>query len=118
MHYRRRDDHHLDAILTGRVVLDEYGVRLGTVADVVFEPDAHVPDYLVVDPGPLRRARYVPTSGACQTPRGDIIVPWDRDWFRLAPAAGGRPRLSDDDRQRLRAHYTGKPSRLLGRPLA
>lgn len=118
MQYRRRDDHSLDAILTGRIVLDEYGIRLGTVTDVVFAPDAHSPDYLIVDPGPLRRARYVPTLGACQTPQGAIIVPWDRDWFRLAPVAGGRPLLRDDERRRLRAHYTSRPSRLVGRPLA
>ncbi len=118
MQYRPHDDHPLDAILTGRVVLDEYGIRLGTVTDVVFAPEAHAPDYLVVAPGPFRRARYVPTDGACQTPQGDIIVPWDRDWFRLAPTAVGRPQLTDIDRRRLRAHYTGRPSRLLGRPLA
>lgn len=118
MQYRRSDDHPLDAILTGRVVLDEYGVRLGTVADVVFGSDAHAPEYLIVDPGPLRRSRYVPTQGACHTPQGEIIVPWDRDWFRLAPAAAGRPTLTEADRRRLRSHYIGRPSRLLGRPLA
>jgi sporulation protein YlmC with PRC-barrel domain len=118
MQYRRREDHSLDAILTGRRVLDEYGLRLGTVTDVVFAPGAYEPDYLVVDPGPLRRSRFVPTDGACQTPDGDVIVPWDRDWFRLAPKASGWVRMSDFDRRRLRAHYAGKPSRLLGRPLA
>lgn len=118
MQYRRREDHTLDAILTGRRVLDEYGLRLGTVTDVVFAPGAYEPDYLVVDPGPLRRSRFVPTVGACQTPHGDVIVPWDRDWFRLAPKASSWVRFSDFDRRALRAHYASKPSRLLGRPLA
>jgi len=53
----------------------------------------------------LRRAHYVPVAGACETVTGDIVVPWDRDWFRLAPTASARPALTTVRRRELEAHY-------------
>lgn len=101
----RTDPSDLGPILTGRRVLDEHGLRLGTVTDVIYPPGEHDPEYLVVDPGVLRRAHYVPAAGACHTARGEIIVPWDRDWFRLAPTATSRPVLSSGRRREVAAHY-------------
>lgn len=88
---------------TGRTVIDEHGLALGVVADVVYDSYTQRPEYLVVNPGPLRRSHYVPVHGALETGDGTIVVPWDKDWFRLAPAASGSLRASD--RRELEAHY-------------
>ena len=93
-------------ILTGRVVLDEHGLRLGTVVDVVFEPDGHDPEYLIVKPGAFRRSHYVPAAGAGQTNAGEIVVAWDRDWFRLSPTASGPPAMPPARRRAVAMHYT------------
>jgi len=105
MQYRATSPSEPGPIFTGRRVLDEHGLRLGTITDVVYSTSGHTPEHLVVDPGPLRRARFVPVAGACQTVAGDIVVPWDRDWFRLAPVAGVRPVLTAAQRRALHAHY-------------
>jgi hypothetical protein len=106
MQYRTTRDDEPGPIFTGRRVLDEHGLPLGSITDVVYAPGEHDPEYLVVDPGLLRRAHYVPAAGACQTVDGQIVVPWDRDWFRLAPKASGRSVLSTTDRRALAVHYS------------
>lgn len=107
MQYRIRRDDEPGPIFTGRKVLDEHGLPLGTVTDVVYAPGEYEPEYLVVDPGLLRWSHYVPATGASQTTAGEIVVAWDRDWFRLAPTVTGRPaELSRAERRALASHYT------------
>lgn len=109
MQYRTQRDDEPGPIFTGRRVLDEHRLPLGSISDVVYAPGRHDPEYLVVDPGLLRRAHYVPAAGALQTAVGDIVVPWDRDWFRLAPTASSRPTLSAAERRALEVHYSRHP---------
>lgn len=90
---------------TGRTVIDEHGLVLGAVTDVVYDAHTQRPEYLVVSPGALRRAHCVPVHGALETADGTIVVPWDKDWFRLAPAAVGQATLRERDRRELEAHY-------------
>lgn len=90
---------------TGRKVMDEHGLVLGVVSDVVYEAHTQRPEYLVVNPGPLRRSHYVPVFGAVETLDGTIVVPWDKDWFRLAPAANGSGMLQPRRRRELEVHY-------------
>lgn len=100
--------HHpneLGPIYTGRRVLDVHGLQLGTITQVVYGDDPYEPEYLVVDPGLLRRPHYVPVAGACQTPDGEIVVSWDRDWFRLAPKASSRPFLTRSQAIAVANHY-------------
>lgn len=90
---------------TGRTVIDEHGLTLGTVSDVIYDAHTQRPEYLVVNPGTLRRAHYVPVDGALETVDGTIVVPWDKDWFKLAPAANSNPTLRRADRRTLEIHY-------------
>lgn len=90
---------------TGRRVIDEHGLVLGVVADVVYDTHTQRPEYLIVKPGPLRRSHYVPVDGALETADGTIVVPWDKDWFQLAPSANAHPRLREHDRRELESHY-------------
>lgn len=90
---------------TGRKVIDEHGLVLGVVTDVVYDAHTQRPEYLVVNPGPLRRSHYVPVHGAAEIDDGTIVVPWDKDWFKLAPAANGHAGLRARDRRELESHY-------------
>ena len=90
---------------TGRKVIDEHGLDLGVVTEVVYDAYTQRPEYLIVSPGALRRAHYVPIDGALEIENGTIVVPWDRDWFKLAPAATTHGSLRPKDRRQLEAHY-------------
>ena len=106
MLYRSHRPGEIGHTLRGRIVLDEHGLRLGSVTAVVDRDDGHGPEFLVVNPGPLRRSHYVPAAGACETVDGEIVVPWDRDWFRLAPTGG--PALSRSRRTAIALHYAAR----------
>ena len=98
-------DHHAPAY-SGRPVIDEHGTRLGSITDVVYDSRGDDPEYLVVDPGLLRAAHYVPVQGAYETIEGSIVVPWDKHWVKLAPKASGDHLLTSVDRRLLQVHYT------------
>lgn len=91
--------------LTGRTAIDEHGEQLGEIADVVFDQLDEQPEYLVVKPGVLRMSHYVPVAGTYETIEGDIVVPWDRHWFKLAPKAQRGHSLTSTQRHDLEAHY-------------
>ncbi len=89
-HFRRRNmktnrnnlgDRHSDGSsdsygfsgYTGHQVFDDRGERIGQVTDVIYDPTNDVigdplisptPSWLVVDPGVLRAAHYVPVAGS------------------------------------------------------
>ena len=90
---------------TGRLVIDEHGDTLGSVDDVLFDPHDETPEYLVVNPGLLRRSHYLPLDGSYETFEGDIVVPWDQHWFKLSPTAARDHVLTPDDRRAVEAHY-------------
>lgn len=90
---------------TGRTVIDEHGLVLGVVTEVVYDAYTQRPEYLIVNPGALRRSHYLPVHGAVETADGTIVVPWDKDWFKLAPSAHGHTTLREHDRRQLDAHY-------------
>lgn len=90
----------------GHEVLDEHGLHLGVVTEVVYETDGKHPEYLVVDPGLLRPAHYVPVAGSYHTANGQIVVPWDKHWVKMATKAAADHELSERDRHELAHHYT------------
>ncbi len=100
-------------------VLDEHDHEVGTVTDVVYgatndHPEAddadRVPTWLVVDPGVLRAAHYVPYEGSYRTDDGDIVVPWSSEWIKSAPKAGSDHVVTDELRADLTEHYGPKAS--------
>jgi sporulation protein YlmC with PRC-barrel domain len=100
---------------TGHQVVDEHGEHIGHITDVIYDdPTAEVigdplvpptPTWLVVDPGLLRAAHYVPVAGSYRSVNGDIVVPWDKEWIKSAPKARGDHLLSKLDIQDLELHY-------------
>ena len=59
------------------------------------------PNWLVVDPGLLRAAHYVPIDGSYVTGTGQVVVPWDKRWIKSAPKANGDHLLTDAQIARL-----------------
>lgn len=98
---------------TGHDVVDEHGNGVGRVVDVIYTDPARsddgsmVPNWLVVDPGPLRAAHYVPINGSYVTGTGQVVVPWDKRWIKSAPKANGDHLLTDDQVAELEQHYAG-----------
>lgn len=100
-----------DEVITysGHDVLDEQNQFVGKVTDVIYDESAgeiaSTPTWLVVDPGVLRSAHYVPAAGSYRTADGAIVVPWDKEWIKSATKAHRDHILTDEEREELRAHY-------------
>jgi hypothetical protein len=94
---------------SGHDVLDDQNQYVGKVTDVIYEEAAgevsSTPTWLVVDPGVLRTAHYVPAAGAYRTAEGAIVVPWDKEWIKSATKASRDHILSEDELGELRTHY-------------
>lgn len=96
---------------TGQHVLDERGDDIGRVVDVIYtDPDltddgSMTPQWLVVDPGLLRAAHYVPIEGSHFNESGMVVVPWDKRWVKSAPKASGDHLLSNTVASELEQHY-------------
>jgi len=75
--HRRHGDRPQPTQYAGRRVLDEHGLGLGSVADVVYDADGVAPEYLVVDPGPLRAAHYVPVARSYSTADDQVVLTLD-----------------------------------------
>ena len=94
---------------SGHDVLDDQNQYVGKVTDVIYDENAGeiptTPTWLVVDPGLLRTAHYVPAAGAYRTSEGAIVVPWDKEWIKSATKAQRDHLLTDEQREELRAHY-------------
>lgn len=94
-----------DISYTGHAVLDEHGIPIGSVTDVVYDRHGFAPEYLVVDPGIFRAAHYVPVEGCYLTNDDRLVVPWDRHWVKSGPKATGDHVLTSIDRRSLEVHY-------------
>ena len=94
---------------SGHDVLDDQNQYVGKVTDVIYEETtgevAPAPTWLVVDPGVLRTAHYVPAAGAYRTAEGAIVVPWDKEWIKSATKANRDHILTDEQLDELRTHY-------------
>ena len=96
---------------TGHHVLDEHGDDIGRVVDVIYTDPDHtddgsmIPHWLVVDPGPLRAAHYVPIEGSYVTEAGAVVVPWEKRWVKSAPKANGDHVLTNTTLTELEQHY-------------
>lgn len=96
---------------TGHHVLDEHGNDIGRVVDVIYtdpttsDDGSMTPNWLVVDPGLLRAAHYVPIDGSYVTGTGQVVVPWEKRWVKSAPKANGDHLLTDSQIAELEQHY-------------
>lgn len=96
----------------GHAVVDEHDHEIGTVIDVVYDDASNVagtasetPTWLVVDPGMLRAAHWVPVTGTYRSATGSIVVPWDRELFKHSPKASDDHRMTPALERELQQHY-------------
>lgn len=92
---------------TGHTVRDERNRRVGSVVDVYYDDAvaSDTPRWLVVDPGPFRRASVVPARGARCIEDGVIVVPFSRDEIKAAPRVSTSGSLTEREEQTLARHY-------------
>ncbi len=92
-------------IYSDRQVIDEQGQAIGKVEDVLFEGASDSPTWLVVKPGFLRSAHYVPVRGSYTTVTEKVVVPFNRETVRAAPKANADHVLTSEERSLLAQHY-------------
>lgn len=92
-------------IYSDRQVVDEQGQTVGKVQDVLFEGASDSPTWLVVKPGFLRSAHYVPVRGSYTTVTEKVVVPFNRETIRRAPKANSDHVLTSEARAELAQHY-------------
>jgi sporulation protein YlmC with PRC-barrel domain len=91
--------------LVDHEVTDEEGNRVGKVTDVISDRSTLEPRWMVVDPGPLRKAHYVPVTGAYLAQTGQVVIPFAKELVMAAPKAGREHVLTSDVDRELVAHY-------------
>lgn len=72
----------------GHRLLDEQGVEVGTITDVVYDNRSQRPAWGVVNPGLLKSSHYVPlVPPAYVTQEGNVISPYAKHLILHAPKA-------------------------------
>jgi sporulation protein YlmC with PRC-barrel domain len=90
--------------LTGHTVLDDHHNKVGTVKDVLYD-DRGDPRWAIVDPGPLRPAKFVPVEGSYVTEVGEVVIPYNKDQVKHAPKAPRDHVLDSATESQLIEHY-------------
>jgi uncharacterized protein YrrD len=91
--------------LTGSMVVDRDGDRIGTATDVIFDDVDLEPRWLVVRYGTLRHHHTaVPFDRLYVTETGEVALEPDREAIKLAPRVKGAP-LSPDEVSSLEAYF-------------
>jgi uncharacterized protein YrrD len=99
------NEHESQTQFLGHNVVDTHDEPVGTVTDVIYDKDAGAPAWLVVDPGLLRAARYVPVDRSYHAEDGSVVVPFDKRDIKKAPKATGSHILTSDVETDLIEHY-------------
>src|SRR4051812_24729397 len=97
----------LDTVLgwRGKTVLDREGEKVGTLGDLYLDGETERPAYAGVRTGLFkRRESVVPLDGAQETDDG-LRLPYSAQQIREAPNLDPDVELSDEEADRLRAHY-------------
>jgi sporulation protein YlmC with PRC-barrel domain len=96
--------HSQTARLLGEPVVDRKGERIGTVAEVAFEPNTLAPEWLVVKTSIFGRRRLVPIESA-QSEGDTIRVPYSKETVLDAPVPEIPGSLATRERTELLAYY-------------
>src|SRR3954468_7833307 len=107
----------LDTVLgwRGKSVLDRDGEKVGTLGDLYLDQATDLPAYAGVRTGMFRRREsIVPLDGAREGD-GDLRPPYAAEQIREAPNVDPEVALTDEEEERLHAHY-GEPSTVMPDP--
>lgn len=86
-------------------VIDPHGKKVGTVVDLISDRHTLEPQWLVVDPGVLRAAHYVPVEGAYHSAAGDVVIPFERSIVMRAPRATRDHVVTSDIEREIIEYY-------------
>jgi hypothetical protein len=105
----REPDYDLDTLLDwrGRTVLDRGGEQIGKVGDLYLDEATDRPAYAGVRTGLFGRHESIVPLAGIREQDGDLVVPYDAQLVRDAPALEPDTALDDADQQRLAGHYEG-----------
>lgn len=92
-------------VFTDQRLLDQQGVEVGDVIDVVPDSSTLEPRWFVVDPGTFKSTHYVPVLGSYQTALGDIVVPYDASAVKQAPKAHRDHIMTPELETEIMHHY-------------
>jgi sporulation protein YlmC with PRC-barrel domain len=100
-------EHDLETLLgwRGRTVVDRKGERLGKVGDLYLDETTDLPAYASVRTGLFGRHESIVPLAGIREEDDDLIVPYDAELVRDAPALDPEAALDDAEAQRLARHY-------------
>jgi sporulation protein YlmC with PRC-barrel domain len=88
----------------GHEVIDDHADHVGTVTDVVYSAEGQ-PEWVVVNPGLLRAAHYVPVAGSYLTEDGALTIPFTKAHVKAAPKATSDHVITNELERELVRHY-------------
>lgn len=92
--------------LTGSVVTDAHGQRIGTVTDVLFDDRTQEPRWAVVSYGLLRRHhRVLPVDEMYSADDGRVVATLEKGTVRRAPAIGAHEPLTPEIERAAQDYY-------------
>jgi sporulation protein YlmC with PRC-barrel domain len=96
----------VEASLTGHVVVDSIGDKIGVIDDVLFDAETQAPAWAFVKRGLLHpRPAIMPLSAGYQAEDGAVVVPYDKHTVWAAPKVDDDHVLTKDAERVLMAHY-------------
>jgi sporulation protein YlmC with PRC-barrel domain len=97
-----------DLQVSGHQMVTEQGTVVGRVNDVVFDDNSQDDAWAVVSVGLLKSKHFVPLTEAYLTDSGSVVVPYDKQTIKHAPAAD-EPVMSSHARKELADYYGTSP---------
>jgi sporulation protein YlmC with PRC-barrel domain len=95
-----------DAHFRGHDVVDENGVAVGKITDIVYDHLTEQPRWGVVATGLLKAAHYVPlVAKTYMSESGAVVVPYDKHTILHSPKAARDHVLSPMKERELEHHY-------------
>lgn len=90
----------------GHEVVDENGVAVGKITDIVYDHRTEQPRWGVVDTGFMKSTHYVPlVAKTYMSESGAVVVPYDRHTILHSPKAARDHVLSPMKERELEHHY-------------
>lgn len=95
-----------DAHFRGHEVVDENGVTVGKITDIVYDHRTEQPRWGVVATGLFKSTHYVPlVAKTYMSENGAVVVPYDRQTILHSPKAARDHVLSPMKERELEHHY-------------
>lgn len=92
--------------LVGRTAIDAAGSTVGTVTDVIADPETGNAKWAVIDLGLFKREHYAPLAHAYRTEDNGLVLDVDKRFIAEAPKAAKDERWSPEIDAQLAEYYS------------